>query len=340
MVDTDQGGEGGSTLRPRKDSKKKPRSKRATVTPKSSRETQRSLLTPSPVPSAASSRSAAVSSTTAAAAAAVAASAGPTSPTSAPVDDFWRLLPVGQKSRRNSSAATDGPTRAGRPPSWLESTPSESGVRESPLTPFPPLRAASFAEEAEGENGESTQRHSTATIKQQQRGQEGRVRFRPKRNRWALYTTIHGAVLVGQCVVVLAVFSGFIYSAIVDKGNKNFKHDNMPWKYAESSLGVILATCVGVLALHESRVLSTVAILYFQALILVLTMASSLAMWIWIFTHRVSQGVKGAVVSGVVVLMGTAMFAFFRAALIWWLIEDRGELGCSGDSDEDDLDGY
>ncbi|RDA95421.1 hypothetical protein CP533_5380 [Ophiocordyceps camponoti-saundersi (nom. inval.)] len=334
MVDTDQGGEGGSTLRPRQESKKMARRKRLTVTPKSSRETQQSL-TPSPAPSAAASSRSAAASTAAVAGSttAAAASAVPTSPTAAaPVDDFWRLLPVGQKSRRNSSAATDGPARAGRAPSWLESTPSsESAAKESPLTPFPPLRAGSSDGEAEGAPGALSQQDSTTpAIKL------GPTRFRPGRNRWTVNTTTHGAVLVGQCVVILTVFSGFLYCSIVDEGKVDFKDEAMPWKYVDMGLGIMLATCVGVLALHETRVLSTVAILYFQALIIVLTMATSLAMWILIFTHSVSQVVKGAVVSGVVMLMGMAMLAFFRAALVWWLLEEQGELGRSGGEDEDE----
>ncbi|PFH61620.1 hypothetical protein XA68_16795 [Ophiocordyceps unilateralis] len=313
MADAGQTEETSSTLRRRQESKTTPRNQRGLAIPVTQ------SLTPSPAFSAVSRRSAA---------------AAPMSPTSAP-EDFWRLLPVGQNSRRNSSVATTDRQRVRRAPSWMASTPSESAAqaaRESPLTPFPPLRTASGAELGEAtveEPGAST--HEALPTSSQQ----DLVADRPNRHQWSLNTAMHGVVLFGQCLVTLAVLSGFLYCAVVDIGSEKLKNSGMPWKYAEPSLGLILATCGGVLALHETRVLSTVAVLYLQALILVMTMGTSLALWIWILTHTTSQIVKGAVVSGVTMLMGTAMIAFFRAALIWWIIEDHGELGGSGFSDEE-----
>ncbi|PHH77748.1 hypothetical protein CDD80_262 [Ophiocordyceps camponoti-rufipedis] len=286
-----------ATIRPRRESKKKLRQKKSTPV------SENLSLTSSPTFSAASSRSAA---------------GAPMSPSST-MGDFWRLLPVGTNSRRNSSVAADG-QRLRREPSFMASTSSESVVQPAtgtPLTPFPPLKAA--------EPGSSTQRASPGQQHQDEVA-DGVYGYR-----WSLNTAMHGAVLFGQCVVTLAVLSGFLYTAIVDKSNVNPVGQEMPWKYAETALGLTLATCVGVLALHETRVLSSVAVLYLQALILIMTMMTSLAMWIWIFTHSTSRIVMGAVVSGVAMLMGTAMLAFFRAALVWWIIEDRGVLGGSGD---------
>lgn len=289
-----------ATIRPRRESKKKLRMKKNLSVP------ENQSLTSSPTFSAASSRSAA---------------GAPTSPNST-MGDFWRLLPVGTNSRRNSSVAADG-QRLRRAPSFMASTSSESAgqlATETPLTPFPPLKAA--------EPGSSTHRASLASPGQQDQNEvaDGLYRYQ-----WSLNTAMHGAVLFGQCVVTLAVLSGFLYTAIVDKSNVDPKGQEMPWKYAETALGLTLATSIGVLALHETRVLSTVAVLYLQALILAMTMMTSLALWIWIFTHSTSRIVTGAVVSGVAMLMGTAMLAFFRAALVWWIIEEGGELGGSGE---------
>lgn len=96
------------------------------------------------------------------------------------------------------------------------------------------------------------------------------------------------------------------------------------WNYLGTSLGLALATCVGVLALHETRVLSTVAMLYFQALILTVVTATSLALWAWIRTQVIGQTAKGMVVGGLVMMEVTTMLAFARATLVWWLLEDGG----------------
>ncbi|KAM4062764.1 hypothetical protein HRG_007582 [Hirsutella rhossiliensis] len=249
-------------------------------------------------------------------------------PTSPP-DDFWRLLPLAQGSRRNSTTA-EGKLPAGQTPSWNASTPSPAEtVKKSPLTPFPAWR-----DEPDGES-----RRSTGQPQQRHRDLEEQESVTPPinaglvRHRWNLNTALHGAMLVGQCIVTLAVFSTFVAVLVWQKGNpRSGLGDSSLWNYLAPSLGLTLAVCVSVLVLHETRVLSTVAILYLQALILTMTTATSLALWIWILTKATSQMVKGLFVGCLIMMEGTAMLAFGRATLVWWLLEDRGELGGNGES--------
>lgn len=106
------------------------------------------------------------------------------------------------------------------------------------------------------------------------------------------------------------------------------------WTYVQPALGLVLAMCVGTLLAHETRVLSTVAMLYLQALILTVTTAASLAAWAWLLAQDTGQLAKGVVVGGVTMMMGTAVFAFFRTALVWWVAEDRGEFADYGTFEE------
>ncbi|KND86925.1 hypothetical protein TOPH_08413 [Tolypocladium ophioglossoides CBS 100239] len=257
-------------------------------------------------------------------------------PASSP-ENFWRLLPVSEGSRRNSAAAGDGQADAAAavpPPSWLASTSSSVETVKnikSPLTPFPPWEDGS----SDGDGGSETE---LAQDLEQADVDVPRITF--VRRRWALNTAIHGVVLVGQITVTLAVASVFTAIAVWKQGTTQSRFWDMLWNYVEPALGLVLAMCVGALAIHETRVLSTVAMLFLQALILGVTTVTSLAMWIWLFTQDADQLVKGVVVGCVAVMMGTAMFAFFRTVLVWWMIEARGERGGGGDLFEGDFADY
>ncbi|POR32172.1 Uncharacterized protein TPAR_07618 [Tolypocladium paradoxum] len=257
-------------------------------------------------------------------------------PASSP-ENFWRLLPVSEGSRRNSVAAGDGQAAAAAaapPPSWLASTPSSVETVKnikSPLTPFPPWEDGSN-DEGGGSETELAQELDQAGVEMP------RIMF--VQRRWALNTAIHGVVLVGQITVTLAVASVFIAITVWKKGTTQSRFWDMLWNYVEPALGLILAMCVGTLVIHETRLLSTVAMLHLQALILTVTTVTSLTMWIWLFTQDTSQLVKGVVIGCVAMMMGTAMLAFFRTALVWWMVEKRGELGGSGDSFEGEFADY
>lgn len=93
---------------------------------------------------------------------------------------------------------------------------------------------------------------------------------------------------------------------------------------------------MGVLFLHETRVLSTVAMLCLQALILAMTSGTSLMLWIWILTQNTGQTIKGLFVGCLTMMEGTAVLAFARATLVWWLLEERGELGSGGEAMDQD----
>ena len=104
------------------------------------------------------------------------------------------------------------------------------------------------------------------------------------------------------------------------------------WQYLQPGLGLILATCCGTLVAHETRVLSTVAMLYLQAVIMTMTALTLLAAWGWLLEQDADQLATGVVVGCVAMMMGVAVFAFFRVALIWWMVEDCGPLGVGEDS--------
>ncbi|PNY22926.1 Uncharacterized protein TCAP_07021 [Tolypocladium capitatum] len=247
-------------------------------------------------------------------------------------ENFWRLLPVSEGSRRNSAAAGDGQAAAAA--AAAASTPSSAETAKnikSPLTPFPP-----WEDDSDGEDGGS----GTELAQEPERAGVDMPLVTFVQRRCALNAAIHGVVLVGQITVTLAVAGVFVAIAVWKQGTTQPRFWDMLWNCVEPALGITLAMCVGTLVAHETRVLSTVAMLYRQALILTATAVSSLAMWIWLFTQDTNHPVTGVVFGCVAMMMGTATLAFFRTALVWWMIEDRGELGGSGDSLDGDIEDH
>ncbi|PHH89388.1 hypothetical protein CDD83_6170 [Cordyceps sp. RAO-2017] len=250
-------------------------------------------------------------------------------PTSPP-DDFWRLLPVAESSRRNSAAAAEGPRAPDRKtPSWAASTPSPTEtVKRSPLTPFP-----SWEMESGGRGTRVTERQPQQAREAQQHREPDAAHFLLPigggflERRANLNTVMHGVALVGQAIVALAVSGALLAMTVWEKGGSQSYFWKVLWTYVQPCVGLVFAACAAALVLHETRVLSAVAMLYVEAAILTMTMATSLALGLCVATHNSSQGVKGVVAACVTLMMGTAVLAFFRVVLVWWLVEDGDELG-------------
>lgn len=130
-----------------------------------------------------------------------------------PSDDFWRLLPVDQGSRRDSTTAA-GKRPAGQTPSWHASTSSSvETVKRSPLTPFPAWR-----EEPDREGGPSTEQPEQRHDDTEQGSVAPCTNASILRHRGDLNTAMHGAMLIGQCIVSLAVFSSVVAVVVYEKG--------------------------------------------------------------------------------------------------------------------------
>lgn len=88
------------------------------------------------------------------------------------------------------------------------------------------------------------------------------------------------------------------------------------WKLADPTLVVVLLLCSASLLAHEVKLLSSVALLYLQSLILAATTVSSLVLWARCFQEE-SRSVKGVLMGCNVLMWGLALFGFIRAVVIW-----------------------
>ncbi|KPM39697.1 hypothetical protein AK830_g6872 [Neonectria ditissima] len=218
----------------------------------------------------------------------------PASPTSS--EARWEL-----GGRRVPSADTiRGPTRD------REATPP-------PLTPFPPWRGDSGDEWGHRGWQDEGQRRP-----KQQLDEEGHETFAVVRvdGRWLLSAILHGVVLLLQFVVALAVFSALMWVAVCKKSKEDAQFWEWLWNFASPSLVGILVICSAAFLAHEVHMLSAVAMLYLQCLILVFTTATSLVMWAQCIEER-SRSVKGVLMGCNMFMWGLALFGFVRAVVIW-----------------------
>ncbi|KAF5648358.1 integral peroxisomal membrane [Fusarium sp. NRRL 52700] len=88
------------------------------------------------------------------------------------------------------------------------------------------------------------------------------------------------------------------------------------WKFADPTLVVVLLLCSASLLIHEVKLLSSVALLYLESLILAATTLSSLVLWARCFQEE-SRSVKGVLMGCNVMMWGLALFGFIRAVVIW-----------------------
>lgn len=78
----------------------------------------------------------------------------------------------------------------------------------------------------------------------------------------------------------------------------------------------ITILCSATLIAHEVKVLSSVAHLYLQALILALTTMASGYLWVKCLGEE-SRHVKGVIMGCSVMIWGLALFGFLRAVVVW-----------------------
>ncbi|KJZ78536.1 hypothetical protein HIM_01927 [Hirsutella minnesotensis 3608] len=238
-------------------------------------------------------------------------------------DEFWRLLPVARGSLSDADGRRllhqhhqdgDGAARDGDTP-----TPSSAETirRPTPLTPFPAWQ----------DDLQSSERPASERERLLPRfDQLERSSFRGEcpRSRGSVRADLHSAVFVVQCVVALLALSVHVAVFIWEKGEPESQTGNELWNHVGAPLALILVTCVAAAAACETRAPSSnAAVVCLESLVLTLSTLMALALWIWILEDEaVSRLVKAVVVGVVVAVQGTAVLAFARAALVWWLVED------------------
>ncbi|UNI22881.1 hypothetical protein JDV02_008727 [Purpureocillium takamizusanense] len=157
------------------------------------------------------------------------------------------------------------------------------------------------------------------------------------KRRWEMNSTMHAAIFMAQGLVIMAVACVLLAATI-------WKYDDVDdaalWdvlgSYVQPALAIMFVICMGTLAAHEMFVLSTVLLLYLQAAVLVIAIATSLFTWFWLFgaSNNVGHGggggghgrpgddgadwqlLKGVVVSCIAAVLGTVAFAFLRIAAV------------------------
>lgn len=88
------------------------------------------------------------------------------------------------------------------------------------------------------------------------------------------------------------------------------------WTFVDPILITLLLLCSITLLVHEVKLLSSVALLYLQSLILAVTTAASVVLWARCLQEE-SPEVKGVLMGCNVMLWGLALFGFIRAAVVW-----------------------
>lgn len=97
------------------------------------------------------------------------------------------------------------------------------------------------------------------------------------------------------------------------------------WKLADPTLVAVLLLCSASLVIHEVKLLSSVALLYLESLILAATTVSSLVLWARCFQEE-SRSVKGVLMGCNVLMWGLALFAFVRAVVVWKVETNEDEM--------------
>ncbi|CAM1502338.1 Fc.00g043220.m01.CDS01 [Cosmosporella sp. VM-42] len=220
------------------------------------------------------------------------------------------------KQRSPSAATVRGPSTSDK-------------ARTPPLTPFPPWISDSESisgEESEGEVWMETNRHSVLEpLKRHEEHDEHQhqdqhddtqstvTRFDSK---WLFNSIMHGVILALQFLTSLAVFSALAWVSIWTKSEGNAEFWDWLWIYTEPCLGIILILCCGTLIAHEVTTLSTVALLYLQSAILILTTTTSLMLWVRSFEED-NRAAKSVLTGCNLFMWGLAFFGFVRSVVLW-----------------------
>ncbi|EEU47261.1 uncharacterized protein NECHADRAFT_77531 [Fusarium vanettenii 77-13-4] len=206
---------------------------------------------------------------------------------------------------------------------WIWGTP--------PLTPFPPFaRWVSDDEDnsCDVRRWEESVQRSTSQMDNKQHSYDGRhvpVTIVRLEGRWIISSAIHGFVLVTQFAVSLGVFSALMWVTVWKEDEPGNDFTEWLWTFVDPILVTLLLLCSVTLLAHEVKLLSSVALLYLQSLILAVTTAASVVLWARCFQEQ-SPEVKGVLMGCNVMLWGLALFGFIRAAVVWKaeLSEDGG----------------
>ncbi|KAF5022028.1 hypothetical protein F66182_5911 [Fusarium sp. NRRL 66182] len=181
--------------------------------------------------------------------------------------------------------------------------------RSPPLTPFPPWVSEDDQRVWEGSTmridgkGQSYYDGQPVTI----------VRFE---GRWVVSSVVHGLVLALQFTVTLGVFSALMWVTVWEENEPGNDFDDWLWRLADPTLVAVLILCSASLFAHEVKLLSSVALLYLQSLILAATTVSSFILWARCFQEQ-SRSVKGVLMGCNVLMWGLALFGFIRAVVVW-----------------------
>ncbi|KAF5670522.1 hypothetical protein FHETE_4429 [Fusarium heterosporum] len=204
-----------------------------------------------------------------------------------------------------------------RAESSLTIRPTERGG-SPPLTPFPP-----WVSEEEDEGDEDcrnrTWEGSTTRMDGKRHSYDGShvpLMFVRVEGRWVVSSVIHGLVLVLQFTVTLAVFGALMWITVWKENEPGNDFDEWLWKLADPTLVVVLFLCSASLVVHEVKLLSSVALLYLESMILAATTVSSLVLWVRCFQEE-SRSVKGVLMGCNVLMWVLALFGFVRAVVIW-----------------------
>ncbi|QPC69591.1 hypothetical protein HYE68_000343 [Fusarium pseudograminearum] len=196
-----------------------------------------------------------------------------------------------------------------RPPTTLERGGSP------PLTPFPPW-VSEEEDEGEEECENRTWGENSTTKRHSYDGGHVPVTILRVEGKWVVSSVIHGLVLALQFAVTLGVFSALMWITVWKENEPGNDFDNWLWKFADPSLVVVLLLCATSLIIHEIKLLSSVALLYLESLILVATTVASFVLWTRCFQEE-SRSVKGVLMGSNVLMWGLAFFGFVRAVIIW-----------------------
>ncbi|KAJ3467527.1 hypothetical protein MRS44_005091 [Fusarium solani] len=188
-----------------------------------------------------------------------------------------------------------------------------------PLTPFPRWVSNDEDDSCDVRGWEESVQQSTSRMDNKQHSYDGRhvpVTIVRLEGRWIISSAIHGFVLVTQFAVSLGVFSALMWVTVWKEDEPASDFTEWLWTFVDPILVTLLLLCSATLLAHEVKLLSSVALLYLQSLILAVTTAASVVLWARFFQEQ-SPEVKGVLMGCNVMLWGLALFGFIRAAVVW-----------------------
>ncbi|RMJ13518.1 hypothetical protein CDV36_006802 [Fusarium kuroshium] len=212
-----------------------------------------------------------------------------------------------------------GSIRSERPDERADSTETVRGPLSldrggtPPLTPFPRWVSDEDEDDVRAWDEQSTSRMDNKL------GFDGRnvpVTVVRLEGRWIVSSAIHGFVLAMQFAVSLGVFSALMWVTVWKEDEPGNDFTEWLWTFVDPILITLLLPCSITLLAHEVKLLSSVALLYLQSLILAVTTAASVVLWARCFQEQ-SPEVKGVLMGCNVMLWGLALFGFIRAAVVW-----------------------